>query len=77
VLLTGNLSDGVAGLIAIKNHGGLCLTQDPADALFPSMPLNALAFAHIDLVFSLRTLANVLKALVAGEPVAGMRERAP
>jgi len=73
VLLTGNLSDGVAGLIAIKNHGGLCLTQDPADAPYPSMPQHALAFDHVDVVFRLRTLPNVLQALVAGERVARAR----
>lgn len=33
VLLTGNLSDGVAGLIAIKKLGGLSLAQDPREAV--------------------------------------------
>src|SRR5688572_12823917 len=35
VLLSGNLSDGVAGLVRIKEHGGLSLAQDPSEAEAP------------------------------------------
>src|SRR5262249_308101 len=42
VLLTGNLDDGVAGLREIQQHSGLTVIQDPAEALFPEMPRNAL-----------------------------------
>jgi two-component system chemotaxis response regulator CheB len=42
LLLSGVLDDGVLGLAAIKNRGGIAVVQAPEDALFPAMPRNAL-----------------------------------
>lgn len=42
ILLTGYLSDGTSGLIAIQRCGGTCILQDPSDAEYPDMPENAL-----------------------------------
>jgi two-component system chemotaxis response regulator CheB len=67
VLLTGNLSDGVGGLIDIKERGGLSLVQDPGQAPFPSMPKNAIIYDHVDLVFEIGRLAELLIKLVRGE----------
>ena len=66
VLLTGNLSDGVAGLIEIKAQGGLSLVQDPADARAPEMPENAIKHDHVDIVFRLTSAPAVLAQLVNG-----------
>ena len=68
-LLTGNLSDGVSGLIRIKERGGISLVQDPRQAQFPSMPLNALIYDHVDLVLQTRVLAAVIAGLVRGATV--------
>lgn len=69
VLLTGNLADGVAGLVAIKAAGGLTVVQDPREAQFPSMPWNALVYDHVDLIVQLATAHEVLARLCAGESV--------
>ena len=69
VLLTGAGDDGVAGLIAIKQHGGLGLIQDPRDAKIPAMPLNALRYDHVDLVRPLATIPIALAMLAQGRPV--------
>jgi two-component system chemotaxis response regulator CheB len=66
VLLSGNLSDGVAGLIAIKARGGLSLVQDPREAEWSSMPWNALRYDDVDMVFQSATLAGLLERLVQG-----------
>lgn len=66
VLLTGNLSDGVAGLVSIKKHGGMSLVQDPDEAEAPSMPRNAVAFDDVDAVFPIARGSFLLRDLVRG-----------
>jgi two-component system chemotaxis response regulator CheB len=70
VLLTGELSDGVLGLIDIKGRGGLSLVQDPAEAPSPSMPRNALVHDSVDAIFSIRSVGPLLERLCQGESVA-------
>jgi two-component system chemotaxis response regulator CheB len=69
VVLTGNLDDGTAGLWAVKDRGGVTITQSPEEAAFPSMPRNALANAPVDHVVTVAELAGVLAKLTQ-EPVA-------
>ncbi len=72
VVLTGNLDDGSAGLLAVDRHGGSAVVQDPDTALFPGMPRNALAAVPTAQTVSLADLAAVVEELVhaaAPEPV--------
>jgi two-component system chemotaxis response regulator CheB len=69
LLVTGNLSDGVSGLIRIKQLGGISLVQDPRQALYPSMPRNALIYDNVDLILGLEGVAPTLAALVGGASV--------
>ena len=48
VVLSGNLDDGSAGLLSIKECGGTTIVQDPAEALFSDMPVNALRNDRVD-----------------------------
>lgn len=63
VVLTGGLDDGTAGLAAVKKLGGTAIVQDPADALFPSMPLNALQHTRPDHCVALQEIAPLLVQL--------------
>jgi two-component system chemotaxis response regulator CheB len=65
VLMTGMLDDGVAGLRAIKQAGGLVIVQDPEDAAFPDLPSSALLAVAADHVLPIVGIAPALVALVA------------
>ncbi|MGY3621042.1 chemotaxis protein CheB [Bradyrhizobium sp. USDA 10063] len=64
VVLSGFLSDGAAGLNAIKRCGGFALVQDPKDATADEMPLRALEATTVDLCVSGRGIGDVLSDLV-------------
>jgi two-component system chemotaxis response regulator CheB len=64
VILTGSLSDGSAGLIAVRQAGGVAVVQDPNDAVHPDMPQNALDAAGADHCVPLREMAPLLARLV-------------
>ncbi len=42
VILTGMLDDGTSGLMVVEARHGYSIVQDPASAMFPPMPENAL-----------------------------------
>jgi two-component system, chemotaxis family, protein-glutamate methylesterase/glutaminase len=48
VLLSGVLDDGVLGAAAIRARGGTTIAQDPDDAMFTAMPMNAVGAGVID-----------------------------
>lgn len=69
VLVSGGGDDGVSGLMAIKQRGGLTMVQDLDEAPHPSMPMHALLYDHVDAVLRIDEMASALTALVAGGSV--------
>ena len=67
VILSGSLDDGTAGLWAVKKLGGIAIVQDPNDALFPSMPANALQYVSVDYSVPLKQVAPLLVDLTRSE----------
>ncbi len=66
VLLSGYLDDGVAGLIEIKQRGGISVVQSPEDAAVPDMPRAALEFDHVDYSIPVAQMPALLVKLAAG-----------
>lgn len=67
VLLSGVLDDGVSGLGSIRSRGGISIVQDPADALYPAMPQNALAAGAVDHVRAAGEIGVLLSKLAHEE----------
>ena len=67
VVLSGGLDDGSAGLFTIKARGGVAIVQDPAEAVTPNMPQNALNMVDVDFCLPVRQIADILVQLANGK----------
>lgn len=68
VVLTGQLDDGTAGLLAIKDRGGTAIVQEPSEAAAPSMPSSALRHVPVDHRCGLAEMAGLLTRLACDDP---------
>lgn len=75
VVLSGQLDDGTAGLIAIRRAGGTAVAQSPDDAAAPSMPSSAIEHAGVDHQAPARELGPLLTRLVTATDFGGERPR--
>jgi two-component system chemotaxis response regulator CheB len=64
VVLSGDLDDGTAGLWALRQMGGVAIVQDPAEALFASMPSSAIRHVAADHVVASARIAPLLARLL-------------
>ena len=58
IVLSGSRDDGTAGLMAIKARGGTAIVQDPDEAMYPAMPLSAIAHVEPDAVLRISAMAQ-------------------
>jgi two-component system chemotaxis response regulator CheB len=68
VVLSGTLDDGAAGLLAIKERGGVAVVQDPDDALFPWMPRAAMDVVAVDHVLPASGISELINRLARSGP---------
>jgi len=68
ILLTGYLNDGVNGLAAVKQCGGVAMVQSPQEADAPDLPENAIRQVDVDQVLTLEQVAAEIRR-IAGAPV--------
>jgi two-component system chemotaxis response regulator CheB len=64
IVLSGELDDGTAGLLAIKECGGIAIAQDPANAASPSMPRSAADYVALDYSLPASDIGVLLNELV-------------
>lgn len=76
VLLSGTLDDGTAGLLAVKDAGGLALVQDPAETAYPGMALSAIQHVPVDAVAPIARLGPLVDRL-SREPAPGINGPVP
>jgi two-component system chemotaxis response regulator CheB len=76
VILSGALDDGVAGLCAIKQAGGIAIVQDPYEAEASSMPASALRHVAVDYCATSSQIPQLLTRMVTSDvPLRPPRER--
>ena len=66
VLLSGMLDDGVAGLGAIREAGGITAVQDPDEAPYPAMPRTAIQAGVVDHVMPVAALVDLVSSTADG-----------
>jgi two-component system, chemotaxis family, protein-glutamate methylesterase/glutaminase len=70
LVLSGNFDDGSAGLLAVRERGGVAIVQDPSDARAGDMPQRALAYAGADYVLRAQEIGPKLIELIASRETA-------
>jgi two-component system, chemotaxis family, CheB/CheR fusion protein len=66
-VLSGADSDGAIGVKHIRAHGGLVIAQEPTEAEYDSMPLNAIGTGMVDWVLPVAQMAPKLVEFVQNE----------
>ena len=61
VILSGSGSDGSIGIGSVKESGGMIIAQTPSEALYASMPQNAIATGMVDVVENLSEIGGVIR----------------
>ena len=67
VVLSGQMDDGSAGLMAVKAAGGLAIVQDPNEALAPEMPSRAIQYAQPQCILPIERIAQKVRSLSSEE----------
>lgn len=75
VLLSGYLQDGMNGLYDIDRNGGCTIVQDPADAVVPEIPLNALRRMSPDYILPVSKIPNAIAQELERTEEAKIRRR--
>ena len=75
VVLSGTLDDGTAGLLAVKQRGGIAVVQDPDEALYSGMPRSAIENVDVDDILKISEIVPLLVNF-AHQPVETKRAEA-
>jgi two-component system chemotaxis response regulator CheB len=70
VVLSGNLDDGTAGLLSVKQHGGIAVVQAPQTAQYSGMPRSAIDHVQVDYILPIEQMPALLVELTSGPAAA-------
>ena len=76
VILSGTGADGTIGLRAIKEHGGLCVVQEPDTARYDGMPVSAVGTGLVDFVKPPEEIVDTLQRFFDRRQESDSREKA-
>lgn len=74
VILSGTGADGTIGLRSVKEHGGLCVVQDPATAKYDGMPVSAIGTGLVDFIRGSAEMVATLERFFTADGAAGPRD---
>ena len=77
IVLSGVGSDGANGCLAIKSQGGLTMAQQPADAQFDGMPIEAIRIGAVQHVVMPEKMGTLLVSLLQESNVIALQGAAP
>jgi two-component system CheB/CheR fusion protein len=66
IILSGTGTDGTLGLKRIKEEGGICIVQDPAEAEYDGMPRSAINTGLVDLILPIAEMPQRLLNIKRG-----------
>ena len=69
VVMSGNLNDGTAGLLTVKQRGGVAVAQSLETALYPGMPRSAMDHIAVDYVLAPAEIPALLTELALQPPL--------
>lgn len=64
ILLTGANKDGANGMQRVHDCGGVCIVQDPKDAIMPTMPQAAIDTVQVDVIAPLDKIADCVESFL-------------
>lgn len=64
IILTGMLDDGTSGMWSVRRLGGICIVQQPEEALYASMPNHVMEYVDVDYSAPVATIALLLTDLI-------------
>lgn len=64
IILSGTGSDGSRGVLALKEMGAMVVVQDPEEAKFDGMPLNAINTGSVDFVLPVKDMPDQIKRFI-------------
>ena len=64
IILSGTGSDGSRGILSLKEMGAMVIAQNPAEARFDGMPLNAINTGSVDFVLNVQEIPEQLRRFI-------------